>query len=358
MKFNINNIGLAHSFKWSRRGKALLLENLEMYISSGLNLHEAILITCRAFSKKEAAHLQNVKILIEQGQTLSKGFENNINLSPALLGLLEHGESSGNLAQSLKLARTIIEREEALIKSCMSALAYPIIIAIFAFVLTLGLMRGVMPQITPLLKSLHVQLPLITRIVMYMSENIGKFSLYIMIFIVVVLPIGIWAYKRLFKFKLFCHKSIVFTPIVGNLFRQYDLSLFMRSLGGLLLSGANISSSYSQVSDKIFLLPIKIYLNDQTKYVSQGVSLASIFKKLGQIQTYVVPLIQAGEASGTLGQSLMRVSDILDRDIENSLKRITTLIEPIMMIGIGVVIGGIALSIMMPIYDVSRSLQH
>lgn len=132
----------------------------------------------------------------------------------------------------------------------------------------------------------------------------------------------------------------------------------MRSLGGLLLSGASISSSYSQVSDKIFLLPIKIYLNKQTKYISQGVSLASIFKKFNKIPTFIVPLAQAGEASGTLGQSLMRISDILDRDIENNLKKLTSLIEPIMMIGIGVIIGGIALSIMMPIYDVSKALQN
>jgi type II secretory pathway component PulF len=155
--------------RWSRRNKALLLENLEMYVSSGLNLHESITIVCRAFSKKEVDCLKNIKMMIEKGHTLSKSFESNINFSAAILGLIEHGESSGNIGQSLKLACNIIEREDALIKSCMSALAYPIIIAVFAFILTIGLMRGVMPLITPLLKSLNVQLPLITWIVMYIS---------------------------------------------------------------------------------------------------------------------------------------------------------------------------------------------
>jgi len=344
--------------KWSRCSKALLLENLEMYISSGLNLHEAIQTVCSAFSKKETVCLKNIQIMIEQGQTLSRAFENNIDLSKALLGLIEHGESSGNLPQALKLARTIIEREDALIKSCMSALAYPVIIGIFACVLTIGLMRGVMPQIIPLLKSLHVQLPLITRIVMYSSENIGWFSLYTLILSTIIFPVGIFTYKKFFNFRLLCHKLIILTPIVGNLFRQYNLSLFTRSLGGLLFGGASLTYSYEQVSQKIFLLPIKIYLNKQYENISQGVSLSSALKKLDHIPNYAVPLVQAGEASGSLGQSLMRISDILDKDIENSLKRLTALIEPLMMIGIGIVIGGIALSIMMPIYDVSRALQH
>ena len=344
--------------KWSRRDKALLLENLEMYISAGLNLHDAISTVGKAFSKKEAECLRSIQISIEQGQTLSKAFENNINLSSALLGLIEHGESSGNLPQALGLARTIIEREDALIKSCMSALAYPSIIGIFACVLTIGLMRGVMPQIIPLLKSLHVELPLITKIVIYSSENIGIFSLYILILSVFVFPASFFAYKKFFNFKLICHKLIILTPLIGNLFRQYNLSIFSRSLGGLLSAGANISYSYKQVTQRIILLPIRVYLSKQIEFISQGVSLASIFKKLDQIPSYVVPLIQASEASGTLGRSLIRISDILDRDIENSLKKLTALIEPIMMIGIGVVIGGIALSIMMPIYDISRALQH
>jgi type II secretory pathway component PulF len=76
------------------------------------------------------------------------------------------------------------------------------------------------------------------------------------------------------------------------------------------------------------------------------------------MEQYIVALVSAGELSGTLGASLLRAANILDRDIEHSLKKLTSLIEPLMMIGLGVIVGSIALSIIMPIYDISKVLQH
>jgi len=344
--------------KWSRRNKSLLLENWEMYISAGMTLHEAVQTSGTAFSKKENVCIRKIIDSIERGQNLSSALVGNVNFSPVLLSLIEHGESSGNLPRALNLARNIIEREDALIKSCMSALAYPIIIGVFACLLTIGLMRGVMPQITPLLKSLHVDLPLITKISMYVSDNIVIFGLYILLALIGLLPASVYLYKKYFKFKLICHKSILLIPIVGKLVYQYNLSILGRSLGGLIVSGASLTSSYKNVYQKLFLIPMKLYFEGQLQDLTRGVSLSTIFANMRNMPTFVVPLIKAGQVSGTLGQSLIRTSDILDKDIENILKRLTALIEPIMMIGIGIVVGGIALSIMLPIYDVSKTLQH
>ena len=123
-------------------------------------------------------------------------------------------------------------------------------------------------------------------------------------------------------------------------------------------SGASITDSYNRVSSRVFLVPLRTYLMERSSGISHGISLASVFSTINHIPAYVCPLVSAGEASGTLGSSLLRAADIIDRDIENSLKRLTSLIEPIMMVGIGGVVGAIALSIMMPIYDVTRVLQH
>ena len=344
--------------KWNRRNKALLLENWEMYVSAGLTLHEAVQTSCTAFSKKEGECIKKIISSIERGQNLSSALSNNINLSAALLGLIGHGESSGSLPRALGLARNIIEHEDVLIKSCMSALAYPIVIGVFACLLTVGLMRGVMPQITPLLKSLHVELPLITRISMYLSENIIAFGLYIVVALTILFPACIYIYRNYFKIRLVCHKLLLIMPIVGHLISQYNLSIFTRSLGGLITSDASLIDSYGKVVDKLFLLPMKIHLENQLPDLMRGVSLSTTLANMQNVPTFIIPLIKAGQVSGTLGSSLIRASDILDKDIENILKRLTALIEPIMMIGIGVVVGGIALSIMLPIYDVSKTLQH
>ena len=302
--------------------------------------------------------LDNVRTGVEQGYSLSKEFDKHIGFSPAIIGLIEQGEQSGNLPYVFDLARTILEREDTLIKTCMGALAYPVIIGIFAFVLTLGLMRGVMPQIIPLLKSMHVTLPLITRIVMYISEHVFIYGLYILVGSIIFLPIAIVMYKKISLFRRCCHFVFIRIIIIGKLSRYYNLSLTMRSLGSLILSGSSMTDSYARVANRMTYFPFKTYFNSKILFLSQGGNLASIFSGFKHIPAYVAPLITAGEASGTLGTSLMRSADILNRDIEQSLKRLTALIEPVMMIGIGCVVGAIAVSIMMPIYDMSKALQH
>jgi type II secretory pathway component PulF len=132
----------------------------------------------------------------------------------------------------------------------------------------------------------------------------------------------------------------------------------MRSLGSLVSAGSSIDDSFGRVTKRITLIPLRDQFTVHAFDLSHGSTLSSILAKAGSIPSFIVPLISAGEASGTLGNSLIRASDIIDRDIEQDLKRMTALIEPLMMIGMGIGIGTIALSIMMPIYDVSQSLQH
>ncbi len=344
--------------KWNRKDKILLLENMEMYVSSGLTVHQALNICISVFRNKQRSSLESVKSVVESGQSLAYGFVRYMKFSTSIIGLIEQGEQSGNIPQSLKLARFILEREDNLIRTCLSALAYPVIIGIFAILLTIGLMRGVMPQIIPLLKSLHVTLPLLTRIVMYLSENIFVYGLCGLVIFIIIIPLLIYLYKKWFRFTSTIHKILLRIPIIGSLFRLYSLSLMIRSLGSLVSSGVNMTTAYAQAVNRITLLPLKSIFSSQKLSLSQGKSLAIIFADMEKVPSHVAPLISAGESSGTLGECLIRSADIIDRDIEQYLKRLTALIEPIMMIFIGLIVGAIALSIIMPIYDVSKNLQH
>ncbi len=348
-----------HTSVWNRRNRILLLENIEMYISAGLNLNTALDTVGPTFREKQRASLGRVCVRIEQGHSLSRSFaDEHIGFSTAIVGLIEQGEQSGNLPQSLKLARTIIEREDALIKTCMSALAYPIIIGLFALILTLGLMRGVMPQIIPLLKSLHVTLPLITRIVIAVSENLMTYGLYLCGGVMLFIPLCMLSYKKWHFIRSCCHHTLIHIPVLGSLFCHYSLSIMIRSLGSLIVSGVSSTDAYIRTTERLIFIPLKVHFDAYSRSLSEGVTLSSAFTRIRHIPSYIAPLVGAGEASGTLGASLMRSSDILDRDIEHSLKRLTALVEPVMMAGMGCGIGAIALSIMMPIYDVSKALQH
>ena len=345
-------------FIWNRRSQMLLLENIELYLSSGLTLFDALQISTNSFSKKQSFDLKKIISSIEQGELFSRSLKIYVGFPETLVSLIEQGEYSGGLPRALGLARMIIEREDTLMKSCLSALAYPVIIGLFAVLLTVGLMKGVMPQIIPLLKSLNVDLPILTRMVIFFSENLTIFVVYTLFFLVFVGPLFLFLINKYKLFKKYTQRFSLRIPLVGNIYRQYQLSIMIRSIGSLIMGGVSIESAYIRVVKKINLISLKDYFLDKAESISSGVQLSLIFLNIKKIPTHVVPLIKAGEISGNLGESLTRVSDIIDRDIEQNLKRLTSLIEPIMMIGMGCIIGAVALSIMIPIYDVSKVLQH
>jgi type II secretory pathway component PulF len=343
--------------RWKRRDVILLFERLEMYVAAGLTINKALAIGSEGIPKKQSNSLARVREAVEAGVLLSRSLVANIGVNETIAGLVEHGESSGELGKALSTARSLLEREDELLKKCLSAMAYPMVIALAALVLIVGLVRGVMPQIIPMLKSLHVQLPLLTRIIIFISENLTSYGIHIGLGLAALLIGGRFAYRRSQAMKKTAHTIMMCIPIFGRLLVNYSLAVFLRSCGSLVESGLGATRAFANTVATIPLVPLRTQLQREIPNVNRGQSLGSILAIKG-IPPYIPPLLNAGEASGTLGMSMLRAASILDRDIEHALKKLTSLIEPVMMAGMGTCVGAIALSIMMPIYDISKVLQH
>ena len=341
---------------WNRRDSIFLLERLELYLSAGLRIDHAFTVMTEGTSPQKKQSLEAVRQTIERGGSVSVALGEYVRLPGTIVALIGHGELSGELPKSLQTARIIMERESELITKCLSAMAYPFIIALFAGLLTLGLLRGVMPQIIPMLKSLHVTLPLLTRIVIAISDGLLSYGLYIVVGLIISISAFMWAYRRHLFLRKIIHRILMRMPIIGKVIIAYHLSIFFRSVGALIETGVSIAVSYPQVCETVTLLPLKKIFQAHVFEIERGISLGIVLKH-SYIPDYVPQLVLAGERSGTLGMSLGRVAALFDRDIEHTLKRITALIEPVMMIGVGCMVGAIALSIMMPIYDISKVLQ-
>lgn len=342
--------------KWNRREIIFFLERLEMYISAGLVLDQALEAILEGVNKKRRSTIVAIRDSIEQGGSISVALHTHIKIPNTIKSLIRHGELSGQLQESLSTARVLIEREDRLIKNSLSSMTYPLVIGIFAGLLTIGLLRGVMPQIIPMLRGLNVELPIITLAVIAISEGLLSYGLYLIIFISLSLFITNKSYKRSLRFKKVLHIILINVPIVGQMTVAYHLSVFLRSAGALIENGFPINTSYLAVTESISFLPLHSVFASRISEINRGVSFGNILKH-NYIPEYVAPMVMAGERSGSLGHSLIRVADVIDRDIEQFLKRITALIEPVMMIAMGCVVGAIALSIMIPIYDISRVLQ-
>jgi len=169
--------------------------------------------------------------------------------------------------------------------------------------------------------------------------------------------VGLFIYRKFVPVKKIVHIFILRTPIIGKIVYLYSISIFLRSFGTLVSSGISIDIAYSEVVETISVLPLKAYFVSRRANISGGSQLQTIFSDK-RIPAHVSALVSAGQMSGLLGESLIRAANIIDVDLENQFKRLTSFIEPLMMVGVGGVVGVIALSIMMPIYDMSKVLQH
>ncbi len=352
----INFLKFFKNKKWSRPEIILFLERCELYISAGLTLDQALSAVEQGSPPYRIKVIVSVRQAVEQGNSFSGALAHHLKFNATIINIVKHGEQSGNLAQALGSARLLIEKQDELIKKCFSALTYPIVIALCAGVLTIGLLRGIMPQIIPTLKSLNVKLPLLTKLVIFISEEIAQRGIWYVIILIITFFILKKIYSEFISIKSFLHYCILRIPLFGKLLLSYHLSVVVRSMGTLLESGIPLVNAYQSVFENLNFIPLYKILKEYYLHVKKGSSVAVVFKG-SYIPEYIFPLISAGEKTGSLGTSLLRASTILDRDLEHSLKRITTLIEPLMMVVMGGIIGAIALSILLPIYDVSKALQ-
>ena len=343
--------------RWKRKDLIIFLENIELYLDSGLPLDRSLSILEGQYTHSRKQSLISTRTMIEQGGLCSESFKQHMNTDALVTSLIYHGESSGTLASSIRLARTMLEHREALIKKCTSAMIYPLVIGVFSCAMIIGLVRGVMPSIIPMLVSMHVHLPLMTRIVMWVSENVTRYGM-LMIIISILICVGFMLlYRKISRCRYIFQTIIMYTPLIGALYKNYVVGLYMQSCGSLLQNGLIVQEAYTRTVSMIPLLPVRNYFESRTADISHGISLATVCMN-SYMPLYAPALIRAGEASGNLGSSCLRVASIIDRDMDHTLKKFTSLIEPLMMAGMGIVVGGIALSIMMPIYDMSRVLQQ
>lgn len=342
--------------KWKRRDIILLLERLEMYYSSGLQINLALFHLEDGLRKNQQISMVKIRQFVESGGLLSAGLDRYICLPKTISGLIEHGELSGNLTKTLTLAKSIMEKEEELLKRCTGALVYPIVIGLFTIVLTVGLLKGVMSQIVPMLKGLDVPLPFLTRLMIGLSEVVSSYGLYILFGC-----LGVFLVWKIFiiktnTWKIVSQNLILKTPFLGNLVYNYHIALFLHSCGSLIESGLQVKDAYMRITASVSYIPLRHFLLVRTVDVARGISLGTVLNQK-YTPSYVKPLLNAGETSGVLGLSTIRAGNIVDKEIEHTLKKFTSLIEPVMMVAMGCIVGALALSIMLPIYNISGALQ-
>lgn len=333
--------------------KIILIRNLSATIKAGLSLSEALDILLADANKNIVRQfLMEARTGVLNGQSLSRIFENNSKyFSPIFVGMIRAGESSGTLDKSLTELNRHLNREYKLIKKVKAALTYPMILIMASIGIVAVMLIFVLPRLTKSFAQNSVELPLLTKILVQLS-NALTFSPILDIAVVVGL---VAFFKYFFKTKIGKDTLSVLmfkTPVVSNLIKKIMLVRFSRTLGSLISGALSISES--------LVLTAKAVGNDYYEQailaanneIKNGIPLSQALRNNPKLfPNFLTSLVAVGEKTGTLDTVLKNFSNFYEDDVNNALKDLTTYLEPLLLLFMGAIVGLIAVSILLPIYQ-------
>jgi len=362
MKKNKNSIlssNVSFSFlgRISLRDKTMLASNLAIMLKSGLAITESLDILVDQSTGKFRRIIQSISQSVMAGNSLSSSFAKFPKIFSAFfINAIQAGESSGNLENNLSNVAKQLTKEKELIDKIKGAMFYPLIILILAFVIGIALAFFVLPKITPIFTALKVDLPITTRFLIWFSDLIQNYGFIMIAILVGFIIFAIWLTRQKF-FKPVSHFLFLRLPIISKLSRYKNISQFCRTLGTLLRSGLSLDEALQITEKTVSNYYYKKSIAEIGGRISQGGTLS---ENLAEYSKYfprlAISMIRVGEKSGSLEEEFFNLANIYETEVDNTAKTLSTAVEPILLIIIGVIVGGLALSIITPIYKITGSV--
>lgn len=300
----------------------------------------------------------NVSRQVEAGSTIAQAFSSQPRLFPKLfINMIRAGEASGNLDAVLLRYADFYERQEEIREKIKGALFYPIILLCAGIAVSLFIVTFVIPQFADIYIKSGVKLPLPTRIV-YTAGMAVKNYWYVM-------AGGGIAFAALVKFysitpsgSMVCDRLKLTLPVAGPLYRKVAISRFTRTLSTLLGSGVPILEALNITKEITDNRVLENVITNVRKYVEKGEKMSEPMKVSEEFPPDVVQMVAVGEESGELAVMLGKIADFYDMTVNYAVKKLTTIIEPVFLVIMGIMVGCIMASMLLPIFDMAKTLQH
>lgn len=338
--------------------KFLFVKHLGMMIKAGLPLREAISeIKEQTNSRKFKKVLDDVISRLNNGESLAGSLANHPAVFDELfVNLIKAGEASGTLEENLKHLVSQLEKNHNLKKKVKAALLYPALILSSTFVLVGILSIYILPKLIPLFESFEIDLPLPTRILIWMIKLFQNYGSGILIQIVILILIFIFL-SRFPAIKKINHRIILKLPVIGKLNRNVNLAYFSRTLGTLIGSGISIIEALNITANTLSNVIYREQLKKLIAKIQHGEEISSCLKTKPKLFPSVFcRMINIGEKTGKLDESLLYLAKFYEKEVSDTARNLSTILEPLLLVIIGLVIGFIAVSIIMPIYEITHGL--
>ncbi len=338
--------------------QSLLLKRLAMLLRSGMPISTSLhLLVGEGMVAAKLSRLRQVVVLVESGVPLSRAFEQaDYRLSTFARNLIRIGETSGTLPENLDYIATELKVKYELRKQIIQALIYPAIIITATIAISVFLVVVIFPKIIPVFESVQATLPWSTRALLVISYVLSHYGFLILGGVVLCIP-TLWCVRQFVVIEKALSVLILKVPIIGRLICSYQVAMSCRTLGILLSTDVRIVEALTIVTDSTEQLVYQDAWRAISTRVHTGQRLSNELRVYPQLfPAIVVQMIQAGETTGNLSFTLRYLADMYESDVRDITKNLTTLLEPILMLVMGLVVGFIAVSIITPIYSITQHL--
>jgi type IV pilus assembly protein PilC len=338
--------------------RVLITRHLALLLRSGVNVDRALDIISRQVEKKFMKKvMQDVLSSVRKGESLASAMGKHSSVFPRrYVAMVQWGEAGGSLSDSLEQLATQLEHDRNLMSKVKGALAYPALIVSVMIVVGVLMSVIVLPQMINIVQSFDVELPLPTKIFLFIANFLANYALYVLPCAVLLVVIML-VFLRSKIFKPYLHAIFLFLPIFGNIVKMVNLARMNRALSSLVHSGIPLVDALAIVSDILGNVKYKEALNNSIGEVRKGVQFSASIRSLKKLfPSMEVDMIQVGEESGKLSDVLMYLAKFYESEVNKATKNMAQLIEPIMLVAVGIVVGGIVFAVLMPIYQLSQAI--
>jgi len=308
-------------------------------------------------NKKLAAAIKQVSTDIQGGSTLADALQKHPSIFNSLYSnMVSAGEASGSLDTVLTRLADYLEKSDALRRKIKGAMTYPIIVLCIAVVATAAMLTFVVPTFAQMFSEVGGTLPMPTRIVMNISEFLKSFLLLIILGVIGAVA-AVSSYYKTENGKLRIDFIKLKLPVFGDLEQKSCIGRFAQTLSTLLTSGVTILDALAITARTAGNKVLEKGIIRTLERISGGLTIAEPLKETGVFPPMVIHMIAVGEKTGDLAEMLKKISDFYQEEVDAAVEALTSIIEPIMIIMMGTVIGGILIAMYLPMFDMMSTVR-
>ena len=343
--------------KVKTRDMVIFSRQFSTMINAGVQILEALQVMCeQTENKKLRRKLNQIRNDVEGGSSLYEGMSKHRDVFDDLyVNMVNAGETGGVLDAVLERLSEYIEKADKLKSKVKGAMAYPIVIFVVAIAVVGVILTFVIPTFADMFEGFGAELPAVTQVVINLSDAVTSNILWIILGII-LLFVGFILFYRWERGRQIVDQTMLFIPIFGPLLRKVAVARFSRMLGTMLSSGVPILYSLDVVSKTAGNRTVENGVQRARQSISEGQTIHEPLEETGVFPPMVVHMISIGETTGKLDSMLSKIADFYEDEVDTAVESITSLIEPIMITFLGVVVGGLVISMYLPIFKMAGTV--